>query len=68
MLFNEPNERATPGAEKLLLNSARLMYIFDAKLINYIYIIGAGWGFWIKYFINARNFGKAHILSILKPL
>ena len=70
LLFNEPNERATPGAENTAIKQRPVdVYIFDAKLINYIYIICAGGEWcWIKYFINARNFGKAHILSILKTL
>ena len=45
LLFNEPNERATPGAENTAIKQRPVdVYIFDAKLINYIYIICAGGG------------------------
>ena len=33
LLFNEPNKKATPGAENTAIKQ-RLVNIYDAKLIN----------------------------------
>ena len=49
---DEPNKRATPGAENTA-NKQRPADIYDAKLKNYIHIICAG---------------DPHTFSILKPL
>ena len=43
LLLNEPNKKATPGAENTAIKQ-RPVDIFDAKLINYNQIFCAGGG------------------------
>ena len=41
-LFDEPNKRATPGAENTANKQRPVDILYDAKLKNYIHIICAG--------------------------
>ena len=53
-LFDEPNKRATPGAENTA-NKQRPVDIYDAKLKNYIHIICAGGS---TYFFHSQAHEK----------